>query len=159
MGDLSRGTKTINILNDSVKGDILELQHKEIVSLSTIHEEDFVDPAKVSGTDYKIRPDGTVVVLDLQSFISNDFGAFDVVYVAGWEEDDVPDDFIQIVADMCALKFVQDYGRNVVEETTGPRTVRFEDTSKGSSSSAIPSQWALCTRKLRKYLPSHLRLW
>lgn len=154
VGDLSNCEKTITVLNASIKDDTLYLQHANVTTLNTINGVDFEDPAKVLGTDYILRPDGTAIVLDLSTFIDNDFGSFDVTYTSGWTEDDVPDDFVGIISDMCAIKFSQDYGRNIIEETTGPRTVRFENNANKWN-----NEMGLCKKRLRKYLPSHLRLW
>lgn len=78
----------------------------------------------MNGTDYLLRHDDTAVVLNLEGIIGNDFGAFDVVYVSGWKVqttptpiNEVPADFVAIVADMTALQFSLDYGRTITRET------------------------------------------
>lgn len=77
------------------------------------------------GTDYILTNDGRARVLNLYSFIDNDFGFFDVVYNAGWADGETPEDFVSIVSEWVAITYVRDYGRDVTRETMGPRTVEY----------------------------------
>ena len=41
-----------------------------------------------------INPDGTVIIPDIYQYLGGDFDYISVEYESGWEEGDVPDDFI-----------------------------------------------------------------
>lgn len=106
-----------------MKDGVLWFKHKYVESIKSINGVDYT--SKVNGTDYLLRYDGTAVVSGYEGIISNNFGAFDVVYVAGWKKDldadpvenDVPADFVSIVGDMTALQFSMDFGRSITRET------------------------------------------
>lgn len=158
VGDLSYWDKTIQILNETVKDSVLWFKHKYVESIKTINWVDYT--SKTNGTDYLLRYDDTAVVLNLEGLISNDFGVFDVVYVSGWKTtpNQVPADFVSIVADMTALQFSLDYGRSITRETMWPRTVEYSDPSRANSW-VSKTPMGLIQARLRKYLPLHLRLW
>lgn len=166
VGDLSYWDKTIQILNTTVKDGVLWFKHKYVESIKSINGVDYT--AKVNGTDYLLRYDGTAVVSGYEGIISNNFGAFDVVYVAGWKKqttptviNDVPADFVSIVGDMTALQFSMDFGRSITRETMWPRTVEYSDPARkgGGTWWSGKTPMGLIQARLRKYLPLHLRLW
>jgi hypothetical protein len=157
VGDLSFGEKTIQIANTNkyLADGIIGFNHINVTEILSIHDEDFESPAKVAGTDYMLRPDGTAVVLYLDQYITNDFGFFTVTYNAGWADGEVPEDFVGIVSDWVGLQYAADLGREVVEEQMGPRSVRYA----GVMGAQKVDPFAKVKKRLRKYIPLHLRVW
>jgi len=137
---------------ESVKKWFLPLS---VINPTAIKEIDWVDfTTKVNWTDYLILDDGTAQVIDLSSFISTSFDKFKVKYTAWYSAP--PDDFENIIATMVGLEFSKDLWRDVIEEQTWPRTVKWSDPSRWQGW-ADAAQKSVASR-LRKYIPVHLRI-
>lgn len=175
LGDLSRGDKTIVVNVDSLWWNRIWLKHVNPISLKTINGEDFSSPAKVEGTDYIINPDGMAIIPDLYLYTTNDFGYISVTYVAWWnvveavaddpetEEDEtvvavdeVPNDFKRMVATAVGWLYAQDLWRDVLEESTGPHKTVFWSNSSNANREDVLKKFK---KELRKYIPTHLKIW
>lgn len=153
LGDLSNATKTIVINKNTIKNNSFWLPHVNPVSLKTVNGIDFTTLTK--GTDYLINPDGTVIIPDIYQYLGGDFDYISVEYESGWEEGDVPDDFIWTIASMVWFLFSQDLTRDVVEETTGPHKTVF----RWAWSQWKADQMKIFRKQLRRYIPLHLKAW
>lgn len=156
LGDLSQGTKTMQVKNTdlSLKEDRVRFLHKNVTAILTINGVDFT--TKTEGTDFIFVDGEEAIIPDLWQYIDNEFGVFTVTYTAGWADGEVPEDFVGIVANWVALQFSLDYGREVTRETMGPRTVEFANNANGGNKVDGIKR---CKQRLRKYLPNHLRAW
>lgn len=99
----------------SVKDGILPCSIINVTKLTLIDATD-VSSSLVADTDYQIRDDGSVEVIDLDTFIVTDFEKFKIKYCAGYET--APADFLGIMATLVGLEYSKDNGRDVTEETT-----------------------------------------
>lgn len=96
--------------------------------------------------DYQINFDWTVQVL--QDVPDNDFKTWNIKYKAWFTE--APADIIWAVAEYCWAIYAKDLWRDVSSEKLWPRAVSYTwiaDAKKNFK------------KKLRKYIPLHLRLW
>lgn len=175
LGDLSRGDKTIVVNVDSIQWNRIWLKHVNPISLKEINGEDFTSPAKEIGTDYLINPDGMAIIPDLYLYTTNDFGYISITYVAWWnvveavaddpetEEDEtvvavdeVPNDFKRMVATAVGWLYAQDLWRDVLEESTGPHKTVFWSNSSNANREDVLKKFK---KELRKYIPTHLKIW
>lgn len=151
--NIELGEKTEKVLKKTrlVKDDILPLSYIKPTQIKSINWVDFT--AKVEGSDYLLLDNWTVQVPNLSSYITTDFDYFTVVYTAGYET--APDEYVRVIANLVWLEFSKDMWKDITEETTWPRTVRWSDTGKDWGDTIKKSLYA----SLRKYIPIHLRVY
>lgn len=152
--NIVKGEKTELILKTQrlLKDDILPLSCINPTLLKSIDWVSFT--AKTEGSDYLLLENGTVQVPDLRSYFTTDFDYVKVVYEAWYEK--APLDFVKIIAWLVWIEFWKDNSREIIEETTWPRTVRYSDASWGSW---VDSETKKLYAKLAKYIPVHLRVY
>lgn len=151
IGDISSGDKTETIKKTSLlKDDFLPLSIINPTVLKTIDGVDFT--WKVEGSDYLLLENGMVQVIDLLDYITTDFDYFKVTYTAWYLT--APKDFVMTIANIVWLEYSKDMWKAVTEETTWPRTVRYE-----SSWTSWDTQLKELYASLRKYIPIHLRVY
>ncbi len=137
---------------ESIRKWILPISVINVSQITKICKTDFT--TMVAGEDYQINDDGTVQVLNLSDYIDTEFDKFEVKYIAGYKK--APADLVNIIATLVGLEFSKDLWKDVIEETTWPRTVKWSDPSRWQG-------WADAAQKsaasrLRKYIPVHLRI-
>lgn len=153
IGNIEAWDKTEKILKTTrlVKDDILPLSCIKPTQIKSIDWVDFT--GKVEGSDYLLLDNWTAQVPDLSSYISTDFDYFTVVYTAWY--DTAPAEFVRVVANLVGLEYSKDMWKDMIEESTGPRTIRWSDTWKDGGDTVKKSLYA----SLRKYIPIHLRVY
>lgn len=155
IGNLEAWEKTEIILKDirMLKSNILPFMQWPVTKIKTIDATDF--SAKVSGTDYLILENGTAEVPDLMSLIETEFDSFKIVYEAWFTK--APNDFVSIVSTLVGLEFAKDLWRDITEESTWPRTVKWIDPSRAVG--WLDSVKKAAMKRLQKYIPLHLRIY
>ena len=122
-GDLSYGTKKMEVENSNIKLWKFTLLIVKPESVDKINGVDFTD--KTNGVDYKIQSDWHVVIKNLYDYAKNDFDNFEVEYTAWFTE--TPKNLIALVSNYVWFLFSQDMGKNVIEEKLWPRGVKFSE--------------------------------
>lgn len=152
--NLSEGTKKelFHVKMESVRNGILPISILNVTQITKIDKTDFT--TKIAGEDYQINDDGTVEVLNLSQYIETSFEKFAVEYTAGFKK--APEDLVNIIATMVGLEYSKDLWRDVIEEQTWPRTVKWSDPARWQGW-ADAAQKSVASR-LRKYIPVHLRI-
>lgn len=136
-----------------LKEGVLPFSIGPVVSITEIDATDF--STKVEWVDYQINDNWTAEVKDLSSYIETDFAKFKIIYQAGYAK--APADYVDIVSSLVWLEFSKDMWKDVTEETTGPRTVKFSDPGRFSwgPDDLKRAQY----KRLRKFIPVHLRVY
>lgn len=153
--DISQWDKTerVNKKMRMLKDDLLPFSIYPVTAIKTIDQTDFT--TKVEGSDYVLLDNWTAEVKNLLNYVDSDFETFSITYTAWYAN--APADFINIVSTIVGLDFIQDMWKDSIEETTGPRTVKFADPSRfwGVPNILRVAQF----KKLKKYIPLHLRVY
>ena len=155
VGNIEEWEKTEKILRTQrmLKDDILPFLTWPVTSIEEIDWTDF--STKVDWTDYQILDNGTAEVPDLLGYVETEFDHFNIKYTAWYAT--APDDFIDIVATLVGIEFSKDMWKDVTEETTWPRTVKYADTTRGSE--WVNALEKATMKRLTKYIPLHLRIY
>lgn len=152
IGNIELWDKTEKVLKNTrlVKDDILPLSYINPTLIKTIDWVDF--SGKVEGSDYLLLDNWTAQVTNLRDYITTEFDYFTITYTAWYEK--APLDFVNIIANLVGIDYAKDMWKNTIEETTGPRTIRYSD---GWSSWDVTKKSLYAS--LRKYVPIHLRVY
>ena len=145
IGDYSHGEKTIKVRNTNLKNKIW-LMHINL------------DPAEILSLDWNIISDfmlldsGEVEVKNLCEYITSEYSYSEVKYTAGYCT--TPSDIIWTVSEKVGFDFAKELGQVVAMEQMWPRSVEFfgnEKTSDNANSEFL--------KRMRHYIPLHLRIW
>lgn len=156
IGDYTEWQKTIQVKNVMIKDNLLPLLHTKVSDIVSINWNDFTE--KVPWIDYLIITDWAAKVKNLNDYISNDFGVFEVVYyvsfweIESWYLDNTPDDIIGAVSDLVWFYYGREDWKDVKSYNLWPRSVSFWDVEEKTKIKEFKS-------RLLHYIPLHLRIW
>lgn len=145
IGDYSHWEKTIKVKNTNLKNKI-GLMH---INLDTTMPFS-LDWNIIS--DFIFLDSGEVEVNNLFEYITSEFSYSEVKYTAGYET--TPSDIVWAVSEKVGFDFAKELGQVVAMEQMWPRSVEFfgnEKTSDNANKEFL--------KKMRHYIPSHLRIW
>lgn len=153
--NIQKGTKKETILKSMkmLRDGYLPFMICNVTKITKIDATDF--SWKVAWTDYLLLDNWTAQVTDLMDFIVTDFDHFVIEYEAWYEK--APEDFIWAISALVWLEYAKDMARDVVEESTWPRTVKFSDPSRSQGWPDSARKAAL--KRLDKYIPLHLKMY
>lgn len=153
--DIKKWTKTETIPKDMrmLRSNILPFMIWPVTKITKIDATDF--SAKVAWTDYLILENWTAEVTDLTSFIETEFDSFKIEYEAWY--DAAPKDFVSIISTLVGLEFAKDLWKDITEESTWPRTVKWADPTRWTGWPDAVRKTAM--KRLQKYIPLHLRIY
>lgn len=153
--NIQKGTKTETIPKDMrmLRDGYLPFMITNVTKITKIDATDF--SAKVIGTDYILLDNWTAQVIDLTDFIETEFDHFKIEYEAWFDK--APKDFISAISALVWIEYAKDLARDVTEESTWPRTVKFADPSRSQGWPDSARKAAL--KRLDKFIPVHLKVY
>ena len=153
VGDISLWEKTQFVSNCSLKWNTIALNIINPTQILEINGHDFRE--KENGVDYMIMDTWEVVINDLHNYISNDFGKFKILYMAGYAE--TPKSLISIVATYSDYLCSKEWGKDVASEKLGPRSVQYADSSGWDD--WVSAEFKSFRKWLRRFIPICLRIY